>query len=310
MSPATTGEGDPFREFDAFVERDYPLARHTWFRIGGSARWFARPRTTDELAAISRRARDDGIPVYVLGLGANLLVSDDGVPGLVVRLDAEHWKRVERGRGGGPGGGREATLKVGGGMEMQKLVVRTGRLGLAGFERMAGIPGTIGGGLRMNAGGRYGDIGSLVREVTVLSEIGEVRTMSGDEAEFGYRRSGIAEPFILDCTLELAEDDPEAIAGRAKEIWGYKKQTQPLSAKSAGCMFKNPPDDSAGRLIDAAGCKGLRVGLAEVSDRHANFVVAHPGCGSGDLFALADEVRRRVAERFGVGLESEVRRWP
>ena len=292
-----------FEEFGDFVEFDHPLARFTWFRVGGPAAILATPRSIEELGRIARRCDETKTPVYVLGLGANVLVSDDGVPGCVIRLAAPCWKELSI---------DENVLSVNGGFEMQKLVLRTCREGLSGMECMAGIPGTVGGGLLMNAGGKYGDFGQNVLGVTVMDARGNVFERTRDDLVFEYRRSNIVAPYILSARFELTPDDPDDCAKRTKEIWMYKNNTQPLSSKSAGCMFKNPIDagKSAGGLIDAAGCKGMRVGNAEVSEKHANFIVAHAGCTASDIANLADEVRVRVQAQTGVTLQSEVRRWP
>ena len=292
---------DPFAGC-ACVEHDYPLARHTWYRIGGPARYFARPPGLGELQEIVTRAADAGISLYVLGLGANLLVADDGVDGLVVRLDADAWTKFER---------RGESVTVAAGHDLYKLVLRLGREGLAGLECMAGIPGTVGGGVRMNAGGKFGDLGSRVRFVTAMEADGTFATLDHDELHFEYRQSNIAAPIILSAELSLDEDDPAAVTARTNEIWQYKKASQPLNGKSAGCAFKNPPGDlSAGSLIDRSGCKGLRVGGAGVSERHANFIVADPGCRAADVTALIAEVQRRVEIDHGVRLETEVQIWP
>ena len=292
-----------FEEFGDFVEFDHPLARFTWFRVGGPAAVLATPRSVEDLGQIARRCEETKTPVYVLGLGANVLVSDDGIPGCVIRLAAPFWKELSI---------DENLLTVNGGFEMQKLVLRTCREGLSGMECMAGIPGTVGGGLRMNAGGKYGDFGQNVKSVTVMDANGNVFERTRDDLVFEYRRSNIVAPYILSATFELTPDDPDDCTKRTKEIWMYKNNTQPLSSKSAGCMFKNPigADKSAGGLIDAAGCKGMRVGNAEVSEKHANFIVAHPGCTAADIANLADVVRGRVQSKTGVLLHSEVRRWP
>ena len=306
---ATSSTNTLFDDLAEIVERDYPLARHTWYRIGGPARYFVRPRDVEELQTVARRCGDAGLQVYVLGLGANLLVRDDGVPGVVVKLDADHWRtvRIDRDTNGRDG---PVLVTANGGVDLQKLVLRTCREGLAGFECMAGIPGTIGGGIRMNAGGKYGDIGGRVKSVTVMSADGSVFERTRDDLVFEYRRVNIAAPYILSVELELDADDPDACTKRTKEIWMYKNSTQPLNTKSAGCMFKNPRGLSAGSLIDRSGLKGHRVGKAEVSDKHANFIVAHPGCSSADVLNLVAEVREVVEAKQGVRLESEVKVWP
>ena len=306
---ATSSTDTIFGDLSDIVERNYPLARHTWYRIGGPARYFVRPRNVEELQTVARRCAEHGVPVYVLGLGANLLVSDAGVPGVVVKLDADHWRRVkiDRETNGDDG---PTLVTANSGVDLQKLVLRTCREGLAGFECMAGIPGTIGGGVRMNAGGKYGDIGGRVRSVTVMTADGKIFDRTRDDLVFEYRKVNIAAPYILSATLELDADDPDACTKRTKEIWMYKNSTQPLNTKSAGCMFKNPRGLSAGSLIDRSGLKGHRVGGAEVSDKHANFIVAHPGCTSRDVLDLVAEVRQKVEAKQGVVLESEVKVWP
>ena len=291
----------PFSGLEQFVAENEPLAPHTWYRIGGPARYYVRPRSVDELKLAAARCLDNGIPMYVLGLGANLLVGDNGVNGAVFRLDQEHWERTEI---------RGTTVEVGAGVDMAKLVVKTVRAGLAGIECLAGIPGTIGGGVRMNAGGKFGDIGAVVTRVTVMSSDGTVFDRTKDDLVFDYRSTNISAPFILGAHLELDEEDPEPIMRRTKEIWMYKRNTQPLNTKNCGCIFKNPRGLSAGALIDQAGLKGLRVGGAEVSSKHANFVVAHPGAKADDVMRLVAMIREKVWEKNQIHLESEVKIWP
>ena len=295
-------QSNPFAGLDDCVSENLPLARFTSYRIGGPARWFIRPRSLEELQATVLRCRENGIAIRVLGLGANLLVSDDGVDCAVFRFSEPYWTRMEFSDG---------RVDVGAGVDMGKLVVKCVRQGRAGLECLAGIPGTVGGGIRMNAGGRYGDLGASVRRVTVMDTEGTVFERERDDLVFEYRRTNISAAFILDATLELDEDAPERILGKTKEIWMYKKNTQPLNNKSAGCIFKNPPEGpSAGALIDQAGLKGLRIGGAEVSTKHANFIVAYNGCKAADVHEVIKVVRRRIMERNGVELQLEVQVWP
>ncbi len=229
----------PFSGLDRIVEENVPLARYTWYRIGGPARWFIQPTTVEELQESTVRCAEWNIRTYVLGLGANLLVGDAGVDGAVFRLDGDFWRRVQL---------RDKNfLEVGAGVDMQKLVLRTIRQGLAGVECLAGIPGTIGGGIRMNAGGKFGDIGSIVHSVQLLDVHGHLYSRQKDELVFDYRSTNISAPFILGATLELEEEDPERILRKTKEIWMYKRNTQPLNTKNAGCIFKNPRGLSAVR---------------------------------------------------------------
>jgi UDP-N-acetylmuramate dehydrogenase len=162
----------------------------------------------------------------------------------------------------------------------------------------------------MNAGGKFGDLGSLVKNITVMSDDGTIFQRTKDDLVFDYRTSNIAARFILAATLELSEDDPEQISKRMKEIWMYKRNTQPLNTKNCGCIFKNPRGVSAGALIDQAGLKGMRAGGAEVSTKHANFIIAHPGCKADDVKKLIKIIRERVFERSQIDLETEVKIWP
>lgn len=292
---------NPFIGFEAFVGENVPLAPFTWYRIGGPARYLVRPRNTDELQAAAKRCTEAGVHVYVLGLGANLLVSDKGVEGAVFQLNDPFWKNVSF---------NNTQLDIGAGVDMAKLLVKCVRAGKSGLECLAGIPGTIGGGIRMNAGGKFGDIGSVISTVTVMDASGEIFQRTKDDLVFDYRKTNIVAPFILGATLQLQDEDPDAIMARTKEIWMYKQNTQPLNTKNCGCIFKNPRGLSAGALIDQTGLKSLRIGNAEVSDKHANFIVAHPGCTSEDVLKLIKIIKERVFDKHQVLLESEVKVWP
>lgn len=293
---------NPFAGLEDIVVENHPLRRHTWYRIGGPARYFIRPRSEDELAEVIRRCVAHSLPVYILGLGANLLVRDEGIDGAVIRLDEPVFERMEF---------EGEIVEAGAGADLQKLIVRTVRAGLAGIETLAGIPGTVGGAIRMNAGGKYGDIGAVVESVKTMDLNGGVTRRERDEIIFGYRSSNLVEPIILSARLKLEPEDPDDLVKRYKEVWMYKRNTQPLNTRNSGCIFKNPGSgQSAGQLIDQAGLKGMRIGRAEVSVKHANFIIAHPDCPSEDVLKLIRVIQERVFERHEVGLEPEVRIWP
>jgi UDP-N-acetylmuramate dehydrogenase len=299
-SPPMLRMASPFSGLEEIVSENHPLARHTWYKIGGPARYFVRPRSVEELQAAAGRCAENNIPIHVLGLGANLLISDEGVDGAVFRFGEEYWRRVKF----------EGTLlEVGAGVDMQKLIIRTVRQGLAGIECLAGIPGTIGGGVRMNAGGKYGDLGAFVQTVTVMDDEGTVFQRTRDDLIFDYRHTNINARFILGATLALEEEDPERIMKRTKEIWMFKQNSQPLNTKNAGCVFKNPRGLSAGALIDQAGLKGMRVGGAEISQKHANFIIAHPGCLAEDVKRMIAIIKEKVWEKNEIALETEVQIW-
>lgn len=289
-----------FDGLEAIVKENEPLSKHTWFRIGGPARYFVEPRTFDELCRVVRRCRENDIPLYVLGGGANLLVADAGVKGAVIRLAGEEFRQMRF---------DENTLTVGAGADMGKVVLRCVREGRSGLEGLTGVPGTVGGCVRMNAGGAFGDIGSAVETVTVMDEDGNTFQRFRSDLAFAYRSSNITAKFILSATFSLTEDDPHRILKEIKQIWIHKKNTQPLAARNAGCIFKNPRGMSAGALIDKAGMKGRRVGGARVSEKHANFILAEPGATAFDVLRLIDMVREAVAREFNVNLEKEIEVW-
>ncbi len=290
-----------YEDFAQIVRTDVPLAPYTWYGLGGPARYFVEPRNIDELRAVVKRLRDAQIPIYVLGHGANLLVRDEGVSGAVFHLMKSPAFCDMTVNGG--------IVTAGAGKDVQQVVRETAHAGLQGLECLAGIPGSVGGEIRMNAGGSFGDIGSSVKSVKVMDINGEIDDLARDEIVFEYRHSNIAAKFILEATFELAEDDPTRVVNKMKEIWMFKKNSQPLADKSAGCAFKNPKGDSAGRLIDQAGLKGLSVGGAEVSPKHGNFIVAHEGAKSADILALIAQIQEKVNVKFGVELKTEIAIW-
>jgi len=278
-----------------------PLGPMTSFGLGGLARVFVPVNSSAELSRTLDRARQADLPVYVLGAGANVLVQDDGIDGVVVQLRGGEFDRVTW---DGP------RVVAGAGVDMAKLTLAAVRRGLAGLECMAGIPGTVGGCVRMNAGGRFGEIGSVVRRVWTVDRGGSRREWNQSEMGFRYRGCALRDEIIERVEFELTPSDSEALMRRYREIWDYKRRSQPLGADSAGCVFKNPPGAHAGELIDRAGLKGAAVGGASVSRHHANFIVTSPGARAGDVIELIELIRRCVAERFGIDLELEIDVWP
>ncbi|MFA7237850.1 MAG: UDP-N-acetylmuramate dehydrogenase [Phycisphaeraceae bacterium] len=290
---------------------DAPIGPLTWYGTGGAASCLAHPTGPEQVAALLRRCADSDVPVYVLGSGANLLVADTGVTGLVIQLDAPAFNNIEYAPA--TSGGEQRHIIAGAGVDLAKLIMTTARDGLAGLEPLAGIPASVGGAIHMNCGGKYGDIGSVTAAVHCLDRLGQPVHRSHTQAGFAYRHTDIAEPIILGATFTLTETDPVKLRDRVKEIFAYKKSTQPLAEHSAGCTFKNPPKSitakGAGQLIDEAGLKGLRLGGAEVSHRHANFLVLHPGGSADDVLRLIRAVRFKVVETTGIELETEIAVW-
>lgn len=289
-----------FSGLEPIVQENVTLAPLTWYGIGGPARWLVHPQDPQQLQEAARRCVAGNVRVLVLGQGANLLVADQGLDAAVFVLDAPHWKQFSA---------EGASLRCGAGADMQAVARYCVRAGLAGLECMAGIPGTVGGCVRMNAGGKFGEIGPAVSRITIMSLEGEIFDRTRDDLVFSYRRSNISATFILGVQFELEPENPDDLVRRFKEIWMFKKNSQPLGSRNAGCVFKNPPGRSAGALIDQAGLKGMRIGNAEVSPKHANFIVAHPGCTAGDIMQLIQCVQASVQQKHGVELETEVVIW-
>lgn len=301
-----------YSDLDVRVELDAPLAPLTWFGIGGRADALVRPNTLEALATLAHRCRRDLVPLRVLGSGANLLVDDAGVDGVVVQLDSELFRKVEFNAEG-----RVERMRVYGGASMERLVQECARRGLAGIEPMSGIPASLGGAIRMNAGGKFGAIGDVVDAVAMIGPDGDLRLYTRDELRFEYRHSNLPDGIVVWASLRVQPDDPVACRQRVRDIFAYKKSTQPMSANSAGCMFRNPtmPDgarESAGRLIDRAGLKGARVGSAFVSMEHGNFIAIEKhaaGARTDDVRALVELIQERVQRESGVELETEVVFW-
>ena len=286
--------------FEEFVRQDEPLAMHTWFQLGGPAEYFAEPADADQLIALIQRCHQEDVPIRLLGRGSNILVRDEGVPGVVVRLLAPNFGQIEV---------RGESIVAGGGATLGRVITTAVHQGLAGLETLIGIPGTLGGALHGNAGTHGSDVGQWTAEATVVTATGEVSTLKRDDLVFGYRQSSLDELAILQATLSLEEDDPRELARRMQKHWIVRKARQPMGHQCAGCVFRNPRGASAGELIDDAGLKGTRIGGAVVSDRHANFIVAEPECTSQDVLRLIDLIRAQVHDRMDVELERELEIW-
>jgi len=289
-----------FSSLEEIVKTDYPLAKRTWYGLGGPADYFIRPKTVEQLKEVVRRCGENNIRIYVMGFGSNLLISDDGLRAAVIKLEAEQLAQIEF-------EGEEVTAWAG--AELSKLVLTCVEKGLSGIEALTGIPGSVGGAVKMNAGGNFGDFGAAVESVTLMDGQGNVFEKSKPELVFDYRRTNITAKFILNARLKLNTADSEQIMRTVKEIWIYKKNNQPLNTKNSGCIFKNPKGGSAGALIDRAGLKGLQIGGAVVSEKHANFVIAEKGCTSRDVKRLIEAIKQRVKEKFDTELELEIEVW-
>ncbi len=287
-------------DLDAIVKRNEPLAPYTYLKVGGPAEMLVQPRSRDELAAVVRHCVRERVPFRVLGGGCNVLVRDEGIRGVVIRLSEPAFTQIQvEGR----------RVHAGTGAALSALISEAARHGLAGLESLVGIPGTVGGALRCNAGDRSGEIGQYVHQVEVLDEHGEVQVRERDELRFAYRWSNLDDAVLLSADFELETDKLEAIVKRLRRAWIQRKANQPLSFQAAGRMFKNPRGLSAATLIAQAGLIGTRVGGAEVSERDANFIVAESGTSARDVLRLIELIRSKVKERSGIDLELETAIW-
>ena len=284
-----------------------PIA--TWFGVGGGARRLATPGTHEQV----RECVELDPSLRVLGDGANLLIDDQGVPELVLdtgELNAVRWDE------------RTGAVLAQAGASLPALIIEAVRRGLGGVEGLAGIPASVGGAAIMNASGAFGEFADTVSCVHAIDRDGRDVVLGRGEIDFGYRHSGLNHLIVTSVELRLTPEDPLVLRERLKETMAYKKRTQPMAADSAGCVFKNPTLHqpiksvgdtgqrvSAGLLIDRAGCRGLHVGGAEVSHRHANFIITHEHARARDVIELMDMVAQRVLDAFGVTLAPEVVLW-
>jgi len=272
----------------------------TWFGLGGPARYVFHPDDAEDLSAFARRAVEAEVPWRVLGCGANVLIRDDGFDGVVVRLDKPAFRSAKW---------DGLQVELGAGVEMMPFSKRCCSRGMSGLEWMAGIPASVGGAIRMNAGGRDGEFGDVVRNATVLDRNGDIERWDRDRFGFDYRRSNLGGHVVLAASLELKPEDPARVRESFDRHWEAKRSSQPLADRSAGCIFKNPAGKSAGALIDQAGLKGVACGAASVSQRHANFIVARAGATATDVLRLIDLIRDRVRNLFHTELETEIEIW-
>ena len=281
------------------LRTDFPLAHLTSFRLGGPAALYLEPRSDEDLAAVAEAVAASDVPTVVLGKGSNVLVSDVGFPGLVLRLGRGYrWAARDGDR-----------VTAGGSMPLPAVASVALRHGLAGLEFGVAIPATLGGAIRMNAGAHDRAMADVVDEVRVFSlTSGSAGSLGASEAGFVYRGSGLPEDVVVTGgTVRLSSGDRDEIRARMDEAREWRRRTQPIAEPNCGSVFTNPPGEHAARLIDLAGAKGRRIGGAVVSPKHANFIVAEAGATAADVFALIREVQRLVLEVSGVELDPEVR---
>ena len=277
-----------------------PLAKHTTFRIGGPADYYLIPESRHEVREAVLYAKEKKLPFYILGKGSNVLFSDEGFRGVV----------IEVGKGmSGIALERAGVVRVQAGTSMSAMAAKMAEWGLAGFEFAAGIPGTLGGGIAMNAGAYNGEIKDCILTATVLDQSGRVRILKADELELGYRTSIIQkeEYIVLEAEFYFESGNPEGIKAHMRDLNSRRRDKQPLEFPSAGSTFKRPEGHYAGKLIEDAGLKGYRVGDAQLSEKHCGFVVNRGEATAEDVKKLIRDVQDKVWDEFQVKLEPEVR---
>jgi UDP-N-acetylmuramate dehydrogenase len=298
-----TGTRRPFGDFTGLrgrITQDAPLAPFTWFRVGGPAELLFQPADTEDLALFLSKL-DPAAPVTVIGVGSNLLVRDGGIPGVTVRLSAKGFGQALRETGN--------RIRAGAALPDKRLAAFALEGGLGGFAFFHGIPGTVGGALRMNAGANGVETRERLVEVRAVDRTGRIVTLSNADMGYTYRHTAAPDDLIFtDALFEGPPAESAAIQAEMDAVQEHRERVQPIREKTGGSTFTNPPEMSAWKLIDAAGCRGLRVGDAMVSEMHCNFLINTGEATAHDLETLGETVRQRVMESRGVRLEWEIKR--
>lgn len=280
------------------LRADEPMARYTWFRVGGPAEVLFEPADIDDLQAFMA-AKPAGVPVTVIGGTSNILIRDGGIAGIVIRL-GKAFAGIEA---------DGTQVKAGAAAADINVARRAADAGVGGLEFMVGIPGTVGGALRMNAGAYGTEIADIFESASAVDSSGNLRTLRAADMGFAYRHTDVAEELVFTAAVFNGRaGDPGAIRARMKEIQDQRETSQPVREKTGGSTFANPDGHKAWQLVDAAGCRGLRIGGAQVSEAHTNFLINTGDATASDLEQLGEEVRRRVKERSGIQLHWEIRR--
>jgi UDP-N-acetylmuramate dehydrogenase len=286
------------RILDKAAHFDCPMGPYTTFRAGGKAEALCAVKDVLQLKELLSFARREGFPYLIVGKGSNILVKDGGLKGIALLLRGE-LEGVEE---------KEDAIHAGGGLGLSELIRFCQRRGLAGLEFLAGIPGTVGGAVAMNAGAWGKSTGDVVTGVEIITAHGEGVTKNRSEIQFGYRKAVLPRgSVVVRAMFKVTQDRPEAVGERVRDYLERRKATQPLDYPSAGSVFKNPPHDYAGRLLEMAGMKGKRIGGAMISDKHANVIVNVGGASAEDILALMEKARQKVREQTGVELEPEIK---
>lgn len=283
------------------VRFEEPLKKHTTFKIGGPAKFFIEPLDLKDLRTAVSLARAKDMPVFLLGTGSNILANDRGVSGIVLQLNSPFFRKISR---------KNNILEVGSWLLLGKLVKYASQHGLSGIEFLAGIPGTVGGALAMNAGAWGENLGNIVEEVKVMDYNGNINTLSKKNIKFDYRKSSLSKYIILSCRIKLAKKNKEQIKDNINKYIKLRASSQDSSYPNAGCIFKNPSSvESAGKLIDLCSLKNKRIGGACVSGKHANFILNRANANSNDVLKLMHLIETKVKQKFNINLEPEIKIW-
>jgi len=289
-----------FAGLESICKPQARLAEVAWFGLGGPARWLVQPRTMRELVEVVRRCRQAGVAIRPLGRGANVLVPDEGVDAVVVRLDEAGFGRIAT-------DGTE--LRAGAAADMTETALAAVRAGLGGLERMAGIPGSVGACVRGNAGGRFGEIGSLVAGVEGVDADGRLVQIGADALVFADRCIGLEGLIVTEVRFRLDAVAADELFVRFREVWMFRRNAQPLEERAVGCMFRDPLGHRAEDLIERAGLRGLTCGGAALCPKHPNFFVARPGATTSDVVNLIRTVQDRVRATLGIELVRRIEIW-
>lgn len=281
------------------VKENEPMKNHISFKVGGNARYYLTPHSVDELIQLIAVIREKKEPYYILGNGSNLLVPDEGYQGTIICIGKNLSEITVS----------DHTITAQAGAMLSSIAAKAYEHSLAGFEFASGIPGTLGGAVTMNAGAYGGEMKDVLTKVTALEKSGQVRVLSRDELQLGYRTSIIPkeELIVLEAQIELEDGNPEEIRDKMRNFNGRRREKQPLEYPSAGSTFKRPEGYFAGKLIQDAGLKGYQVGGAQVSEKHSGFVINTGDATTRDILTLIHDVQEKVYEKFGVTLEMEVK---
>lgn len=286
--------------FEHIVREKETLAPFTRLKIGGTAEYFAEPTTRDELVGLVKRFAGEDLPIRLIGSGSNLLVSDNGVPGLVIHLAAPEFSQITV---------SENRITAGGGAKLNHFVATAVREGFSGPERLVGLPGTVGGALHNNTNAHGVDIGNWVQTAEVLTRAGELKKHDRDSMSFSYMQSSLNELAILNADFMFEPETPEALTKAMQKLWIVRRASQPATELNAAYMFKDNGGDLASDLIDSAGLKGTRIGGIEICDTDPNFITAESGSSSEDVLKMIDLVKTQVAERLEATLEAAIQIW-